>query len=395
VTPADSSVILMYAQNGAGLGHLRRCATVATAVGALDRDIRVIIANRSLAVAAAVQLPTGCDVLKLPVFAALGDDAHGERRVLLDQEPACFAALRSALLATALATLRPAAVLVDNEPRGLQGELLEALRRSRAERLADRVLLGLRDIRGRPAHVRAKWRADGTPAVLAELYDGVLIYGDEALFDAASEYGLRDELGVDCEYVGYVFRAIEPAAATGLRAQLEIGATTPMVAVTAGSGADGRPLLELYLKEALPRLPADVVSVVVAGPLMPADEFAGLADLARGRNLRLLRSFDALRLAHAADAVVCRGGYNSVCETVHVGHTPLVVPRTTASGEQETRAQSFARAGLIAALAPPALDGAALAAGVVAQLERGRRRERSPFDPEASAARAAARLLAS
>lgn len=389
-----SPLILMYAQNGAGLGHFRRCVTVATAAGAVDPTARVVIANRSLAVAATVGLPPGCDVLKLPAFAALGDDDRGERRVLLDQEPACFVALRSALLATALTTLRPLAVLVDNEPRGLQGEMLEALRRARAERLVGRVLLGLRDIRGRPEHVLAKWRAEGTHSVLQELYDGVLIYGDETLFDAASEYGLRGLPGIESEYVGYVFRTISPDAAIGLRAELGVEARTPMVAVTAGSGADGRPLLELYLREAAALLPPDVVSVVVAGPLMPADEFAGLAELAQGANVRLLRSFDALRLAHAADAVVCRGGYNSVCETVHAGHTPLVVPRATASGEQETRADAFARAGLIRTPAPAAVDGAALAAGVLAQLEGGRRREPSPFDPEASALRAARRLMA-
>lgn len=382
----------MYAQNGAGLGHLRRCATVAAAVARGDADARIVIANRSLAVAAAIALAPRCDVLKLPVFAVLGDDAHGERRVLLDEEPAAFAALRSALLATTLAALRPTALLVDNEPRGLQGEMLAALRRSRAERLARRVVLGLRDIRGRPEHVRAKWAADGTPSVLAELYDGVLVYGDPALFDAQAAYGLGP--GIDVEYVGYVFRTMAPGEAAGLREELGIDATAPMVAVSAGSGADGRPLLELYLREAAARLPPEVVSVVVAGPLMAAGEFARLAALAQTANVLLLRSFDALRLAHAADAVVCRGGYNSVCETVHVGHTPLVVPRATASGEQEARAEAFAGAGLVDALAPGAADGEALAAGVVAQLERGRRAGPSPFDPEASAARAAARLVA-
>lgn len=383
----------MYAQNGAGLGHFRRCATVAAAIGDAAPRAHVVIASRSLEVANAVGVPDRCDVLKLPTFAVLGEDAHGERRVLLDQEPPRFAAARSALLATALDTLRPDAVLVDNEPRGLQGEMLAGLRRCRADGRAIRVLLGLRDIRGHASHVRAKWSADGTAEALETLYDGVLIYGDPAIYDAVAAYGLGDDIAVDTEYVGYVFASPGAGAASRVRCTLAIDDRAPLVAVTAGSGADGHSLLARYLRDAVPRLPPEVVSVVVAGPLMASAEYDRLASIADVESVRLLRSFDAVALTHAADAVVCRGGYNSVCETVHAGHTPLIVPRATASGEQEARAEAFCRLGLVTVLDPVAIDGGALADGVVRQLEHGRRHSDSPLDPTASAARAAARVL--
>jgi predicted glycosyltransferase len=94
---------------------------------------------------------------------------------------------------------------------------------------------------------------------------------------------------------------------------------------------------------------------------------------------------------HAADAVVCRGGYNSVCEAVHAGHRPAVVARRTESGEQETRAMAFARLDLVVAIPEEEIQDS-LATAVTEQLANGRR-STSPFTPEASAARAAAALV--
>ena len=381
----------MYAQNGAGLGHFRRCANIANALAERGGDERVVIASRSLASAAAFALPASCDVLKLPAFVPIGDDANGERRALVDREDPRFARLRGRLLLTLMTEGRPRAVLVDNEPRGLQGELVAALREARAGGLVERVLCGIRDIRGRPGYVREKWRRDGSAETLRALYDGVLVYGDPALFDTAAAYGLGSEIAVDVRPTGYLFRGRPERDAEAVRRDLDVPPGAALVAVTGGSGADGRPLFDAYLAHAAPRLGPDVISILVAGPLMPAADVAALAAHARD-SCRLVRAYDVASLVHAADAVVCRGGYNSLCEAVHAGHVPAVVPRMTRSGEQETRAEVFAAHGLAAFVPPGRVTGGALAASVVAQLERPRSRP-SPFDPAASAARAVAALV--
>jgi predicted glycosyltransferase len=386
-----STFVVMYAQNGAGLGHFRRCANVAGAVVASRDDAHVVVASRSLWPAATLPLPERCDLLKLPTFAPLGEDAAGERRVLVDREGSELVSLRSSLLTTLLKELRPRTVLVDNEPRGLQGELLEPLRRARAEGFVERVVCGLRDIRGRPDYIVPKWRANGTSDALAELYDAVLVYGDRSFFDTAAAYGLGDSIPVAVRWVGHVFRDRPERSAVDVREELGIAAGAPLVAVTAGSGADGFSLLDTYLGEAAPALPAGVASVLVAGPLMPEQELAELR-ARTGEGRRVLRAFDTVSLVHAADAVVCRGGYNSVCEAVHAGHAPVVVPRRTASGEQETRAEAFAELGVARFLSPDAADGGALAAAVTEQLARGRNGT-SPFAPTESAARAARELV--
>jgi predicted glycosyltransferase len=384
-------LIAMYAQNGAGLGHFQRCANVAEAVGKLEPHARVVIASRSFWPAATIGLPERTESFKMPVFAPVGVNAKGERRVLLNEEPPLFPRLRSRLLTVLLEEMRPAALLVDNEPRGLQGELVEALQAARAHGLVGRVVLGMRDIRGSAEHVARRWGEEGTVQVLESLYDLVLVYGDPSIYDTASEYGLGTRINVRTEAVGYVLRSSPAQSPDAVRRELGLDCSQRLVAVTAGAGADGASLLEGYLREVAPRLPTDVASVLVTGPMLEASQLKRLTELAVNAGCRLLRSFDTVSLVHAADAVVCRGGYNSVCEAVHAGHRPAVVARRTESVEQETRANAFARLDLVVAIAEEHLEDG-LAPAVLEQLESGRR-SASPFTPEASAARAAAALL--
>jgi len=383
-------VVLMYAQNGAGLGHMRRSTNVAKAVVALSATARVVIASRSLVAAGAFELPERCDVLKLPVFAPLGRDASGERRVLADEEDPAFGRLRGRLLADVVAELRPRAILVDNEPRGLGAEMVAALALARREGLAGRIVCGLRDIRGRSEYVVEKWRLDGTASALADLYDTALVYGDRAFYDTRAEYGLGSVIPIEVVEAGYLFDAEAGRQAEMVRADLRLPDAARIVAVTPGSGADGARLLAAYLDRVVPRLPPDAVSVLVAGPLMPLAEFVALQARASER-CRVVRSYDNVSLVAAASAVVCQGGYNSMCEAVHLGRRPLVVPRITRSGEQEERAGVFARRGLCDVLRPDDLDGPELARGVMRQLERPAEAS-SPFNPAESAA-AAARVL--
>jgi predicted glycosyltransferase len=370
---------------------MRRCTNVAAAVVAESATTRVVVASRSLAAAGAFTLPERCDVLKLPVFAPLGDDASGERRVLAEDEDPAFNRLRSRLLLDLVAELRPRAILVDNEPRGLGGEMLAALTLARREGLVGRIVCGLRDIRGRPAYVIEKWQRDGTAQALAEFYDAALVYGDPAFLDTRAAYGLGTAIPIDVVETGYLFESEPGRSAKTVRAELAVPDEAPIVAVTAGSGADGGRLLEAYASLIVRRLPADVVSILVAGPLMPAAEFEALRG-ATSERCRVVRRYDNVSLVAAASAVVCQGGYNSMCEAVHLGRRPLVVPRLTRSGEQELRADVFARRDLCDVLRPDPLDAAAAARSIVAQLER-RPATTSPFHPAESAAKAARALL--
>lgn len=372
----------MYSQNGAGLGHFRRSATVAGAIVRNVPDAVAIIASRALAPISTIPLPERTDVLKLPTLAPLGRDATGERRVLMSEEPALMCGLRTQLLHTLLEASDPVAVLVDNEPRGLQDELVEPLRALR-HRGGTRILCGMRDIRGSVEHVVEKWAATGADLFLAEVYDEVLVYGDAGLFDTASAYGLGSRIGVATTTVGYVFEGTALRSPAQVRGELGVPDGVPLVAVTVGSGADGNNVIEAYLDHVVPNV--DAFSVVVGGPVLAAQDqrrFQNAVDERCG----FVTTYDTVSLVHAADAVVCRGGYNSVCEAVHAGHRPAVVPRHTSSGEQETRAEVFARQGLVEIVGEADLSSR-LVGAVSRQLVAAR--SASPFDPMASADRAA------
>src|SRR5205085_3322820 len=57
----------------------------------------------------------------------------------------------------------------------------------------------------------------------------------------------------------------------------------------------------------------------------------------------------------AADAVLCMGGYNTLCEALSVGAAAVVVPRVQPRLEQSIRAGAFAARGLVRVVHPDAL----------------------------------------
>jgi len=88
-------------------------------------------------------------------------------------------------------------------------------------------------------------------------------------------------------------------------------------------------------------------------------------------NVRLL-DFDPdfAAAVHAADAVVCMGGYNSLAESVYFGQRPIVVPRVPGSEEQVLRAEGFARLGLATVLEPDPVNASALWRAIDSELNR-------------------------
>jgi predicted glycosyltransferase len=97
------------------------------------------------------------------------------------------------------------------------------------------------------------------------------------------------------------------------------------------------------------------------------------------------------------DALVCMGGYNTLCEATSRGTPTLCVPRVRPRREQLIRARAFARLGLLRVAEPDALTPDLLRREVAALLGESRRplAERAQaalgFD---GAAAAAAELLA-
>jgi predicted glycosyltransferase len=259
------------------------------------------------------------------------------------------------------------------------------------------VVLGLRDILDDPATVAEEWSASGVIEEMERFVDRVLIYGDPRVHDLVEEYGLPASLAALSRYCGYVVNP-EPAHAQAVDSLPEFATRLgrrPTVLATAGGGEDGWSLLGAFVRAARD---ADWDAVVVCGPQLSAARRHQL----RARSLESGVEFhvnepDVSSWFSHVDALVCMGGYNTLCEATSRGTPTLCVPRVRPRREQLIRARAFARLGLLRVAEPDVLTPDLLRRDVAGLLGASRRRlaERAHaalgFD---GAAAAAAELLA-
>lgn len=340
--PGGSGRYLFFTNECVGLGHLRRSLTLAQAVRRADPGSSSLIVTGS-SLPGDVTVP-GVDTVKLP---SLRRDVEGElRSPSLPGAQSAVTALRAQLALTTVEAYRPDVVVVDKLPLGLGGELVPTLQALRASG-GCRVVLGLRDIEDDPQVVRARWAATGTLRLLSRYYDEALVYGPEAGHDALScATGGRAALPV--RHVGYVGADLPDAPPADL--------PDGYLLVTAGGGIDGSALASAVLA-AVRCAPLGVPVVLVAGPLMPAEQLQALQRQAEGLDVHVLRSrSDMASVVVGARAVVGMAGYNTVSEVLRARKPVLLVPRVRPSSEQAIRARLLSERGLAAVLHPDDLS---------------------------------------
>lgn len=370
--PGSAYRLLFYCQDSAGLGHVRRAVTLATRLLQVFPQAEALILMRGAATHGLFALPPRCDFVKLPALAQVGPDERGEIRMRASSEPARYRHLRAAVIREVIREFQPHLFHVDNEPVGLQDELLPTLTYLSTEHPQTAVVFGLRDIRGTAEHVRRNWTDKGIYTALERFYHRILVYGERDIFDVAAEYTLHPAIASRVTYCSYIVQSDPPQPEHAVRQTFAIPPDVPLVAVTAGSGADGLPLIQAYLA-ALPQLVERrrLHSLIITGPLMREPDRVLLHQAVTwGFPLTVRETFDTYTLMAAARAVICRGGYNSMAEAISLGRRPLVVPRRTQSGEQELRASLFAARGWCEVLPEDALKPERLAGAVVDLLDR-------------------------
>jgi predicted glycosyltransferase len=366
---------LLYCHDTFGLGHLRRTLGLVDALLGRRPDLAALVATGS-PLAHAFRLPPGLDYVKLPAVRKVGAGRYESRSL-----PLSFAevsALRRDLLLSVARHVRPELVVVDNVPGGLDGELLPTLRA--LQRAGDtRLVLGLRDVVDDPGRVRRTWTRDGSYELLDDVYDRVLVYGQEDIFDVAAEYGFSPAARAKTRYIGYLRRDGRTS-----RSGPEV---RPFVLVTAGGGEDGFELLRAAVES---RRTAVGSCLVVTGPFLPAYRREELARLAETVPQTRVVDFvpDLPAVIAEADAVVSMGGYNTVCEILSARRPAVIVPRVDPRFEQLLRARALERRGLVRVVHPHELTPAALAAHVAALLTHdargGRPVDLSGFDRAAA-----------
>lgn len=357
--------ILLYSHDTYGLGHLRRSLSVADQLAADIPRVHQLLITGSM-VAGAFGLPPRLDMIKLPALSKRSSGRYKARALPLSLRNTL--AWREQMIMQAVANFKPSLVLVDKVAGGVHGELLPALRYLRTWSPGTRIVLGMRDIEDSPAVTRAEWAADGVPDLLEQVYDAILLYGQRAVFDPLTAYGMTPAAAAKVIECGYLRRAATARSADSVRRELNC-ADRPLIVVTVGGGGDGHDIVRHYLDMLGGRDAPDRHSVVVTGPLMSESKRRALARQAKGLPVTLLAfTPDLLSYMAAADVVVSMAGYNTVCEILSLGKRAVLIPRTRVREEQLLRADGLARRGLATVIAPADLTPDRLRAAVDAAL---------------------------
>ena len=139
----DSPRLLIYSQDGLGLGHLRRTTLLAAEYLAADPEASVLTISDS-PIGQFFSAAPGHDFVKLPSIRKMSPGNWSPVRLSLPFDDVL--SMRAEIIKTTALTFEPDVLLVDHMPHGAMGELLPTLETLRS--LPVRVVLGLRDILG-------------------------------------------------------------------------------------------------------------------------------------------------------------------------------------------------------------------------------------------------------
>jgi predicted glycosyltransferase len=336
--------VLIYSHDTFGLGHLRRCRTIAHSLVGADKDLSVLILSGS-PIIGSFDFRARVDFVRVPGVIKLRNGEYTSLNLHLHIEETLK--LRAAIIRHTAAVFDPDLFIVDKEPLGLRGEVRETL--DMLHRRQTPIVLGLRDVMDEPALLAPEWSRKKVMPALQKYYDELWVYGLPQFCDPLEGIAMPASVRRRIRYTGYLHRtAPEPKASEGDFGPFE----EPFLLVTTGGGADGEALIDWVLAayESEPRLPN---ALLVLGPFMQSERQSEF--LARSARLPRVKAitFDARleSLMARAAGVIAMGGYNTFCEILSFDKRALIVPRTAPRREQLIRATRAAELGLVAVLA--------------------------------------------
>jgi predicted glycosyltransferase len=359
--------ILYYAHDSYGLGHLRRTLALAHHVREKVPEATQLVISGA-AHTDGWSLPPGADWLKLPTVVKAGAGDYRPRS--LGCSIGRTVELRKDIVLAASRRFGPNIFVVDHVPDGLNGEAMPALQQAAAG--GARLMLGLRDILDGAVLVRRSWRKARVHRLLDKLYDRIVVYGDESVYDVAAEYQFSPIAAAKTRYVGYL-RAPPSAPVDAVRRQYDIRQAR-LVVVTAGGGGDGFSLLAAALDSFADEPPPQTQVIAVCGPLMADAEREELERRAArcAADVRVVTVVPNLAdLVATADAVISMAGYNTVREILTYRRPALLVPRVQPRVEQLIRARELERRRLARVIHPAELTPERLAGQLRQLLEAG------------------------
>jgi predicted glycosyltransferase len=348
-----SARVLFYVQHLLGIGHLRRAATLARALASGGFDVLLVSGG-----APVDGLPlAGVRFHQLPPLRAA--DLRLKELSQLDGTPLddVFRAKRTRVLLDLFEAETPDILLTEQFPFGrtqLRFELMPLLEAAQRRPSAPWIVSSIRDVLRRTA---SPARVDEMVATF-EVFDAVLVHADPALVRLDDSFPAWPDIQDRALYTGYIAE-FDPARAP----QGTVGAGEVIVSV--GGGAVGAPLLRAAIAARPMTALADRKWRLLVGANVPAADRAALAEAADAGIIVEPARGDFPSLLRNAALSISQAGYNTVVETLcHADRAVLVPFGTARETEQADRARVLVERGMVAAVAPDALNSETLAAAI-------------------------------
>ncbi len=332
--------VLIYSHDSFGLGHLRRCLTIAHSLVARHKKLSVLILSGS-PIIGSFDFRARVDFVRVPGVIKLRNGEYTSLSLHISIEQTLE--LRASIIRHTAQAFAPDIFIVDKEPLGLKGEVADTL-----GMLKDRgtsLVLGLRDVMDEPDRLAIEWKRKNVLPALEHFYDQIWVYGLRHLWDPLDGLDLPGTARDKAVFTGYLRRELPRQRVASPADGLVEG---PFLLVTPGGGGDGEALVDWVLKayEYDPHIPYP--SLVVFGPFMaPRRRAAFLRRIGELAKVEAITFDSHLEFLMAQSAgIVAMGGYNTFCEILSFDKPALIVPRTVPRREQFIRASRAQKMGL-------------------------------------------------
>ena len=336
--------VLIYSHDTMGLGHLRRCRTIAHALVEADKDLSVLILSGS-PIIGSFDFKARVDFVRIPGVIKLRNGEYTSLNLHIDI--AQTLSIRASIIRHTAEAFEPDLFIVDKEPLGLRGEVAETLHF--LKRRGVPLVLGLRDVMDDPALLEPEWRRKNTLPALRELYDDIWVYGLPQICDPLEGLSIPQAVRKKMSYTGYLKRVI-PQGNPRSTVELAEAREQPYVLVTTGGGGDGDALVDWVLRAYESESDLPHRALLVLGPFMQSEKQSEFLD----RAARLAPKVEAItfdahleQLMSRASGVVAMGGYNTFCEILSFDKPAVIVPRIAPRLEQFIRAERAENVGLV------------------------------------------------
>ncbi|CAN7363069.1 glycosyltransferase family protein [Rhizobium sp. LjRoot30] len=339
----EDARILMYSHDTFGLGHLRRCRTIAHSLVEDYRGLNILIISGAT-IAGAFDYRARVDFVKIPSVIKLRNGEYTSLEKHIDLHETLK--MRQSIIRHTAETFEPDIFIVDKEPMGLRGEVEETLAYLKTR--GTTLVLGLREVMDAPHLLDAEWKRNDVMRKIGQYYDRVWVYGPPDFYDPLVGLDVPPTVRSKMDFVGFLQRSVSHDHGDDHRPSGDY------ILVTTGGGGDGAELIHdvIHAYQQDPTLTHR--ALMVLGPYMPAKQRRKL--VRKGSKIPYIEviEFDNRmeELIAGAKAVVAMGGYNTYCEILSFDKPALIVPRIVPRQEQLIRAQRAAELGLIDMLLP-------------------------------------------